>query len=90
MTDTALKKRIKVSVTMAHILVGRRANCINCPVALAMRDATGENRTRAYNYHALVGDVYYRLPERAKRWISKFDEGGEIKPFNFYLQDYAD
>lgn len=45
-----------------------------------------EFRITKYSYgFAEYPYVHYRVPKSIKRFISKFDRGNEVKPFNFYL-----
>jgi hypothetical protein len=85
-----------VSVTAKDIAAGLRADCGECPIALAMRRATGmtENRFTAA-YVAVTGDRAtlcrgkrkphedWRLPQEAVSFQRAFDAGRPVEPFEF-------
>lgn len=77
---------MKISIAAKHIKRGLRKSSSQCPVALAMREATGKNW--------LVGALVARLveeqpdiplPEKAKDWIAHWDAGKKRRPFSFEM-----
>jgi hypothetical protein len=81
-----------VVVTADHIARGVRECCDNCPAALALQDAfphhfvevsDGMASIRRWGEAAVVVD----LPPAAKRFVSRFDAGDEVEPFEFELPD---
>lgn len=76
-----------INVTQEHIKQGCRVNCAKCPVALALKERTGDLW--------LVGGSYIRrnghndlieLPAVVTQWILDFDDGIEVQPFSFELE----
>lgn len=78
---------MKIEVTQEHIDKGDRFSPSCCPLALAIKDATGL-------YGVSVGADYvtrmepYRfitLPRRAAGFRKAFDRAEKVKPFTFEL-----
>jgi len=77
---------IHVKVTEEHIYMGERSNCLLCPVALALYEATGRP-WRVYRDWACPSDdsIEADLPDFVCDWINLFDCAGRAKPFEFGL-----
>ncbi len=75
-----------VKVTKAHIKCGKRLDCQECPIALALLDATGALYVSVLD-HIEVGfmGTNYPLSRSCARFMRKFDRGQKVKPFNFRL-----
>jgi hypothetical protein len=78
---------MKITVTQEHIDKGLQKLLDACPIALALRDATG-------HVYCVDGEGIYQwgelgilLPPKAKRFIKAFDNDGPaaIKPFEFEI-----
>lgn len=87
---------MKVSVTKKHIYNGQRNNCESCPIALAIIDVTGCDSIYVYEetvYYSYVEDdgrrrgFTYNLSKSAKRFVSDFDDGKDVKPVVFKLSE---
>ncbi len=77
-----------INVTAEHIAKGKRGKCEECPIALALNDATKANwevnGTHVYSLWA-NNQVTRRLPLEVANRIARFDEQGEMDPFTFEL-----
>ena len=80
-----------ISVTQDHIDGARRLlqtthpmarNCV-CPVALAVREATGEEWRIMTSLASLTAGRWTRLSRSARRWIARFDNWKAVEPFTF-------
>lgn len=85
-----MAKRIKgmrIDVTGDDIQNGHRAGCYDCPVALAIERATGEEAHVFGSTVMLNGDSRrtYRLPNVALARIDAYDGGRSMEPFSFEL-----
>lgn len=75
-----------VHITEAMIRQGRIMACAGCPVALALRQATGqvwivcEEEAEAWGADEVIG-----LPAEATRFIRRFDAGFPVHPFEFEI-----
>lgn len=80
---------MKISVTAEHIKKGKRQHCSLCPIALAMIDAGIEDPYVHTNVVLTGIDYesrgYFTLSPAAKRFISRFDCGRAVEPFEFEL-----
>jgi hypothetical protein len=76
-----------VSVTKAHIKAGQQFDCQECPIALALLDATGASYVAVSTHELEVGFMgrQNKVPRSCYRFIRKFDRGEKVKPFNFRL-----
>jgi hypothetical protein len=78
---------MKITVTAEHIRYGRPCDLLSCPVALAIRDA----EWAAFPWvtggavEVLGTRINVSLPEEACRFISAFDSGMVVSPFEFDL-----
>lgn len=81
-------KRILVKVRRKHIQKGWAKECAECPVALAVSDA-GFDQASVYVDTIWFTDDQQRKfsdsPRSVVRFIRAFDNGREVKPFNFYI-----
>jgi hypothetical protein len=69
-----MKLPVKVNVTTQDIKTGHRFEAASCPVAKALRRATGERLVFAWrNGEALIGGKKFKLPEKAEKFIDEFD-----------------
>lgn len=79
-----------IEVTPEDIRMGKRNMLCSCPVALAIKRATGAERVAVGGTDALwVSDnepLKVNLPIEARSFIFAFDEGGQVTPFTFDLE----
>lgn len=84
---------MKVIVTERHIKAGKRGDCWNCPIALAICDVTGLGmdayRVMVLPARATVGGTRYELPAAAKTFVADFDDKEPVSPFVFELKELA-
>lgn len=78
--------RLTVHVTEKHIREGRRSNCDLCPVALALKDASGKPWNVGYcgAYPADCRSNAF-FPLEVTRFIRAFDAQISVEPFTFTL-----
>ena len=76
----------EVEVTQEDIDQGVRKDNCNCPVALAVKRATGrEDVSVARNTIALGRDVIFRV-KKICDFVFDFDEGKPVEPFTFTVK----
>ena len=90
-----------IRVTERHIQKGVRTNPCECPVAKAIKDATGLEAIVSPAYVTLtVGgsrNVHYTFPHEVKQWIRDYDAWSGLptgpmsllEPFAFKLKRYS-
>ena len=77
---------MKISVTNKHIDDGIPCDRFQCPLALAIQEATGEYGWNVGMSNAYSPDVHrLRLPEKAIEFRKTFDCNGPVSPFEFDL-----
>ncbi len=77
-----------VSVTKAHIKAGKRYDCEECPIALALYDATGDAYVAVTRDNLQVGPFKsYKAPRSVSRFVKRFDTNKKVKPFRFILSE---
>jgi hypothetical protein len=74
-----------ISVDQACIDVGVRGSCLNCPIAHALYDASGDVESKATLSFLKVDGNYYHTPRSCLRFMNAFDRGKKVKPFRFKL-----
>lgn len=78
-----------ISVTAEHITKGVAHKCEFCPVALALKDATGiEWTVGLIGALSVNGGKCYEielLPLKVRIFILDFDKGEHVDPFEFDL-----
>lgn len=88
-----LPSYLRINVTQECIDYGEAVECELCPIALAIQSAfndlgiTGRVRVQAEDVCVLINREWrdYPLPEVAQTFISDFDQGKPVQPFNFLL-----
>lgn len=75
---------MKIQVTQKHINEGKRGECFNCPIALALLEATGQQWDVSFHM-ACSWHYNLNLPEIAQEFIGRFDYEKTVKPFEFEL-----
>jgi hypothetical protein len=77
---------LSVPVTAAHIASGIRADAARCPVALALKDATGAQDVRADIITPRLefpGFTLWLYTRDARRFMIAFDKGSPVTPASF-------
>jgi hypothetical protein len=80
-----------IHVKSKHIKAGEKFDCQECPIALAIYDATGDSYVAVTYNDIKVGPVNkYKLPRSCKRFMETFDseklDGRKrVKSFRFRL-----
>lgn len=78
---------MKIQVTQAHINAGIRFNEASCPIALAIKEATGCSSV-AVSSRILLDRVYHQvIPLKVFIKLTHFDHTGELEPFDFEIKD---
>jgi len=87
-----------IQVKKKHIKAGKRANCRRCPIAMAVREATGFKGvvvgshiyTNIHKDHIWFNQLgsksaRYKMTQACLKFIRLFDAGQPVKPFSFRL-----
>jgi len=77
---------MKIHVTEKHIINGKTTNPWQCPVALAIKEATGRKPTVISEWYSFNNEEL-PLPEKVTKFIDNFDRGKKVKPFSFVLKE---
>ena len=93
-------RKQEIRVEQRHIDAGERRHSGLCPVALALREATGFDLSVNPLQVSIYDDKGYLVlnsplnecPDglRAAEFIRKFDNGESVRPFSFYLLNLLD
>jgi hypothetical protein len=89
-----------VEVKKKHIKNGKPEDCHLCPVALAIKDKLKIKQVENVEVagHEIIyiykdeqedtwqDDYEYKCPRSVRRFVKKFDEGKDVKPFKFILK----
>jgi hypothetical protein len=81
-----------VTVTAEHIAAGKREDCENCPIALAVAEVfAGSPYVDEFTVMITAPDgseTEFDLPDEALRFIEAFDDGGagDVAPFTFIVR----
>lgn len=77
-----------VNVKQEHIDDGEREDIERCPIALALREQTGDCWTVGPQGCEIEdADIFLRLPLIAQQFVKDFDTGNSVTPFSFELKD---
>lgn len=79
--------KIKINVLEEDIKKGKKGIPTNCPIACAARRKFPGNKINVDYRHMSIGNVAFKLPLEAKRFMRKFDDSRVVKPFNFFTVD---
>ena len=77
--------KIRVKVTYKDIAHGKRDDCVQCPVALALK-RQGFVDPQVYMDTVLLKGSYYNLPTSATNFIMNFDRGNLVDELAFTLE----
>ena len=85
----------EIHVEQRHIDAGKRKSLCSCPVALALRDATGfeprvgVGRLELYDidHFKVLDKAYdeYQDGRRVSEFVIRFDRCAQVSPFSFQL-----
>ncbi len=82
---------MKIQVTQEDINQGVRQECEKCPIALAVIRAIGPQaatmRISVDDAWVDIGEESWCLPRSAARFVSDFDSGKAVTPFEFELTE---
>jgi hypothetical protein len=80
---------MKINITQEHINNGRRADCDNCPIALALKEQFERATVRSF-VRTWDGDKRrnFLLTSKAVSFITDFDNGRPVEPCE--LEIYED
>ena len=76
---------MKIKVTQVHIDLGKKENCILCPIALAFLDL-GYKEIHVYREFVLADELAFDLPDNARVFIDDFDCDRHVEPFEFKIE----
>jgi len=81
-------KTIRVDVTARDIATGEPGCCSRCPVAKAVRRATGIREVEISTKLLWIGKAWkgISLPSVTRRFIFSFDDHQPVRPFSFKLK----
>jgi hypothetical protein len=76
---------MRIEIKQEHIDKGIKSNCERCPVALALKDATGKTYTVGYEAEVVSwdGGESLLIPKDARDFAWHFDHGNPVIPFVF-------
>ena len=80
---------MKIEITQHDIDYGVRGEYSLCPIARAVkRKINGEVIVSGDHISIFTTDIirkysYYKLPQKAKDFMQRFDDGKKVKPFTF-------
>lgn len=86
---------MKISVNTKHIKAGVIGDDAQCPIAHAVREAVNrtclkgllKDRTISVDGGEIkVGSLTMTPPKKVERFVEKFDNSEEVKPFSFTLK----
>ena len=84
---------INVVVNQRDIQHGLPNNPDECPLAIAIQNATGYRATVGMDIATVWNDDktlrlgFYHLPEKAVEFRKRFDRGEKVKPISFQLKN---
>jgi hypothetical protein len=77
---------MRIEVRQEHIDKGERDRCTSCPVALALNDAGFKGAAVTFAMLNLSFYLTVPTPPKAAEWITQFDNGDTVAPFDFELE----
>ena len=81
---------MRIEVTQDLIDKGERHGCTDCPVALAIMLATGDEHVEVFAGTGITRtgkrETHFTLPVEARQWIVDFDAGEPMAPFAFEME----
>ena len=77
---------MRIDVTEEDIQEGVKCDCDACPIARAVRRATGDQTLSVMGYGVYRGAMLIgRFPKKATDFVISFDSDDSVKPFSFNL-----
>lgn len=76
----------KIQVKQIHINTGEKEDCRFCPVALALSDAMPEFCWEVRRHWIVINNELIKMPIIVQDFISAFDSGQPVEPFEFELE----
>jgi hypothetical protein len=89
---------IHVKVTEAHIRLGKREDCRECAIALAIADEVpnkvlqDEVKVKVFDASDIkIYEVRYSCNDRelVNKFMTEFDKGNTVKPIEFTIEPYV-
>ena len=82
--------KLTVIVNQEHIIKGEKATCDKCPIALALNEQHPREimwcvDPDSASNGSFENEERYLLPAKARDFMTRFDDGEEVKPFSFKL-----
>lgn len=89
-----LRKRVKVTVTKRDIQRGKTEEPKLCPIALAIKRVVPPRVTKVWegvmrecvDWDGAFVEALSDLPQKATKFIDRFDDEEQVKPFSFVLK----
>lgn len=78
---------IHVTVTQEDIDAGKPCDGRNCPIARAVKRATGSSDVIVDGMSIEFYGAEFTPPDVCDRFISAFDSGEPVEPFEFFIMD---
>ncbi len=80
-------EKVKVRVTKSDIKNGFARRSMSCPIALAIKRKTESDNVSVGCGEIWVNDnyVYLHRKKKVREWVRNFDNGEEVKPFEFTM-----
>ncbi len=78
---------MKIKITLSDILCGEPGNHSRCPIALALKRAHPNKNISVDHSGFSIGDVEYDISAEIHEFISDFDFGVVVYPFEFDTDD---
>ncbi len=80
---------MKITIEPRHLTAGVRHNAYQCPVALALAEATGGPCSVGYSRYNVGRNTNqwrtYRMTQRAAKFVKQFDRGLRVSPCTLEL-----
>ena len=74
-----------IEVTQDHIDRGNQGDCEYCPIAIAIRATLKDYSISVGGTIFEYKNSYYKLPEKAMKFVQAFDNTLPVQPFTFEL-----
>ncbi len=81
-----IPKEYVIQVTEDHIRLGKRSNCRECPVALAVREELPAAKILGTVLIVETPWLKIHLPKKVTEFIEAFDHFRPVEPFSFELK----
>ena len=83
---------MKIKIEQSHIDRGFIRSRFCCPIALALLDMNERAKVEKHTVELLprkweIWPQVYKLPEKAVKFIMKFDAGKPVEPLEFEIED---